>query len=102
MSHTPGPWHAPGLAEVHDANNRCIALCFDCDPVPEDQRPVPNLIEGNANARLIAAAPDLLEALEWAMQTGLLTYTARISGQNETWCDAVDRAHAAIKKARGE
>ena len=51
--HTPGPWTAtadPYSDVVVDASGREIVVVMD-----------PN---GEANARLIAAAPDLLEALE--------------------------------------
>lgn len=52
-----------------------------------------------ANARLIAAAPDLLEALEWAV--------AKLNCDPFEWADEDDaNAHeaaiAAIAKARGE
>lgn len=47
--------HAPGLAEIHDAKGRCIASCCDVDPVPEEQRPVPDVEEGDQfAARLVA------------------------------------------------
>lgn len=55
-----------------------------------------------ANARLIAAAPELLEALQWAMGTGGLTYSHLVRGQNDNWCNSVDKARAAIAKALGE
>lgn len=54
----------------------------------------------NADANLIAAAPELLEALQWAM-TKIGKYSKRTSSNNE-YCDAVDRAFAAISKALGE
>lgn len=53
--------------------------------------------EARKNARLIAAAPELLEALQWAMKH--FCYINRIKGQNEEYCDAIDFAHAAIAKA---
>jgi len=54
-----------------------------------------------ANARLIAAAPELLEALRWAMEAGRLAYVAR-NKTNGDYCDSVDRALAAIAKATGD
>lgn len=57
--------------------------------------------EVEANARLIAAAPELLEALEWAMSSGRFNYVQRTSS-NSGFCDSVDKARAAIAKARGE
>lgn len=59
-----GPWHAPGLAEVHDETHRVIAMCMDVDPVPDEDRPVPDVEEGDRIAAYIAAAsPDVLLAL---------------------------------------
>lgn len=58
MSHTPGPWliepkAARGLW-LHDSNGEFIALATKRDDAAEE----------DANARLIAAAPDLLAALK--------------------------------------
>jgi hypothetical protein len=41
----------------------------------------------------------LLEALLWAKSTGFIRYSHRIPGQNETWCDGVDRFNAVIDAA---
>ena len=49
---------------------------------------------------LASAAPDLLEALQWAMSKIGGYYTRTKS--NGDYCDAVDRANAAISKALGE
>lgn len=46
--------------------------------------------ENEANARLIAAAPDLLEALEYVL-----------SAHGEQLHEAFDEAHKAVAKARG-
>jgi hypothetical protein len=52
--HTPGPWKTNGDPYVSTADGkRSIAFC-DTRQAHEDR----------ANARLIAAAPDLLEALQ--------------------------------------
>jgi len=58
MSHTPGPWDTQptaghethGQSAVYDANGKDIAIVYD----------------GDANARLISAAPALLEACKKA------------------------------------
>lgn len=59
--HTPGPWHllgakthTIGIAAAVDPGWGAIATVYASN----------NLPVGNANARLIASAPDLLEALE--------------------------------------
>lgn len=93
MSHTPGPWHAHeeativrwGYVSTSEERNRkfFIASCFD---VP-DLSPDANTSE--ANARLIAAAPELLEALREVV--------AISDRKHNAW----DKAHAAIAKATG-
>jgi len=66
--HTHGPWHASRkFVYVSDINNRCIAEVFD---------------RHEANARLIAAAPDLLDAI--------------LKSDDAHWTPAM---RAAIKKA---
>ncbi len=68
---------------------------------------VANIDEGKVadmlgNATLISAAPDLLEALQWAMERAQLHYVRRVPGQNDKFCDGVDRCNAAIAKALGK
>jgi hypothetical protein len=55
MTHTPGPWFASGT-DVKPLGDRPF-ICWTGTP----ERALP---EAQANARLIAAAPDMLEALE--------------------------------------
>jgi len=70
-----------------------------------------------ANARLIAAAPDLLEALEEVLNTGLngannmrlalMAASQQVLGDEDLQAaeaseTAVEKARAAIAKARGE
>ena len=57
-SHTPGPWEANGTTVV--ASKESFRALFDCKPL----RMTLSADECAANAHLIAAAPDLLEALE--------------------------------------
>lgn len=57
--HTPGPWQYESLpAVVTDANRCIIAVTVG----PERTVAVADVKQQRANARLIAAAPDLLEA----------------------------------------
>jgi hypothetical protein len=51
--HTPGPWKAVGRVVFKAAPRQMIIACTDANPLLE---------EANANAALIAAAPDLLAA----------------------------------------
>ena len=59
-THTKGPWTANGLTVIesdHDGVNRSIAelISWERDSLTHEEK---------ANARLLAAAPDLLETLE--------------------------------------
>lgn len=51
------------------------------------------------NAKLLSLNAELLEALEWAMKNGHLSYVIRTRTNGE-YCDGVDRCLAAIAKAR--
>jgi len=97
MKHTPGPWI------VHDCNpnivreestDACVALMCDgghCDEILIGDE------EREANANLIAAAPDFLEALEKiSNMDGLTADGSRIAFR----MGAI--ATAAIAKAKGE
>lgn len=90
--HTPGPWKATffehGAFQIENANTgEIIAECERCDDRREEQY---------ANAHVVAAAPDLLEAL--------------VKIEEETWAPIHDKerflrmrniARAAIAKAEG-
>ena len=88
--HTPGPWYVVGedcegrqiIASGNPEDNRAtvIAQTFICD-------------EEQANARLIAAAPDLLEALEQA-----LTMLHDVYNKDTP---SIARLRATINKAQG-
>lgn len=86
-AHTPGPWKIerasdPGPFHFHylvDATDKIVASTW----AP------PSESESEANARLIAAAPDLLEALRGVVRVA------------DRKTDEFDAAHAAIAKATG-
>lgn len=87
--HTPGPWimeHAQDV--VTDTQHRIVAIAYD----PQDQRSISEI--SNANARLICAAPDLLEALKIARRT--------IMGINPGAWGVMDKLDSAIAKAEGQ
>lgn len=95
--HTTGPWNI-GCANfkeeaeigIHGPGADGFVICdLQADGYDEDTQ--------KANAKLIAAAPDLLEALESA-EMALLGYTHK----NEITLSALYKARAAIAKARGE
>lgn len=60
-----------------------------------DHSPQPEAEETRANARLIAAAPELLEALETILEIG------KRDMSNPKYNSCFDGAHAVILKARG-
>jgi hypothetical protein len=61
--HTPGTWYAVGAYVEHDDDS--VADICSCDPATIGQKHLGRSYEEIiANAKLIAAAPDLLEALE--------------------------------------
>lgn len=57
------------------------------------RRTIP-MLEQEANARLITAAPDLLDAL--------VTMPQGMSSTDQEWWDWIDKARSAINKATGE
>lgn len=95
--HTPGPWVADTgyISEVrgrqlavikkHATRNQTICLVTPTSTMS---------IEDDTNARLIAAAPELLEALQ-------LMYDLAYSGQS-AGNDDLDKAFSTIKKATNE
>ena len=89
--HTQGPWQVIGTMVrgryALGENNRPGGLIADCGGYYTP--------ETHANARLIAAAPELMEALRLAMEWNWLDDDARPSRVAEI-CDA------AIAKATGE
>lgn len=101
--HTPGPWRI-GQAFKDDEGYREIAVMATvrghdvCPATVVLQFPnVPGMQE--ANAFLIAAAPDLLAALEQA-RMALAGYLPAHS--NAVTAAAIERATAVIAKATGE
>ena len=89
--HTPGPWavspdhifrNQADIFEIHWSTiGECIAEC----------------VHGEANARLIAAAPELLEALQHIRRCIPFGGFAQIHHDSST-CEQID---AAIAKATG-
>jgi hypothetical protein len=85
-AHTPGPWEARDSCVI-GPNGRVVVACVEGFVSRGDND------EDYATARLIAAAPELLEALlEVIDETAF--YQARFS--TEEWCS---KARAALAKA---
>jgi hypothetical protein len=90
---TPGPW------EVGEPNQGgsvlAVGVFSDRWHIADVWRDVPELVEeAEANARLIAAAPDLLAALKRSLDW-LASYQG--AGADRVW----EQAKAAIAKAEG-
>ena len=92
-THTPGPWRVSLVDDtrVEDATGNCVAE-IDGDYNQPETWPAME-----ANSRLIAAAPDLLEALE--RMTYLQSGGPVKSSDADKW---LKEARAAIAKAKGE
>jgi hypothetical protein len=87
-THTPGPWFASGT-DVKPLGNRPI-ICWTGTP----ERALP---EARANARLVAAAPALLAALQ-----AILAKHDDRDGMSDMWPREAALARAAIAAAKGE
>lgn len=84
--HTPGPWETSKIGNDYDQY-----------AVHASNEPICNTVYGRANALLVAAAPELLEALKRL----LVEYNQHIP--DECGCpkvrEAADAARAAINKS---
>jgi hypothetical protein len=95
-THTPGPWycHDDGFvySEATDANGTPYRICDPhCDEGPDPD-------EREANARLIAASPDLLAALKemYALYADHAQYD---DSEEQHEVKAIGQAREAIAKA---
>ena len=98
--HTPGPWHVE--VEAARSGRRLIADLVGGFPGLTEYRIVHDGdAEGSAeaDARLIAAAPDLYEALR-ALCAPLRP--ADVGDEDSPWCQAWSAADAAIAMAVGK
>lgn len=90
--HTPGPW------VVHDDGEMV------CQPVRSGCINVATVMSGHieykANARLIAAAPDLLDCCIGAVEE--LEVVQEVDGVAESTSVLLDKLRATIAKATGE
>ena len=93
--HTPGPWILDSLNRsiVHDNPARFVISAYSVltrNEFHDGKRIVTEEME--ANARLIASAPDLLAIVEGLMDAGYLDDTGGLH----------DQARAVVAKAKGE
>ena len=90
MNHTPGPWKV----QEFSAQTYMIST-FQNGLIAQH-------VPGEANARLIAAAPELYEALEAAYMVLTSWVPTPQKTRLEEHADAVTLACAALAKARGD
>jgi hypothetical protein len=95
--HTPGPWIVRGeYSEEHGGMYSINQTVESADA----GLPFVQLDEINGNAALIAAAPEMLEALELLTGLSALGKASKFSHElSENEC--IDKALAAITKAKG-
>ncbi len=94
--HTPGPWKADRAGNVETCGDDPALIC-ECYQDPHWQ---PDGVHAHSNAKLIAAAPELLEACKAARDAATIklgTYSESEKAQNKI----VWQLKAAIAKATG-
>lgn len=100
--HTPGPWRAR-IIPIHQDTIPIEATDAEALVARVNGFPKTPAYAGsgtddpNANARLIAAAPDLLEALQALMGT-----CCHLIAWERKWPNVVAKCKAAVAKAVGE
>ena len=82
--HTAGPWHVANQVQIRSSRDQIAKIWMMRNG------------EGNANARLIAAAPELLEALEACLPT--LEEREKTFGVESI---PLGKARAVLAKAKG-
>lgn len=91
IKHTPGPW----TADIDSSHHRAVVR-NGMEPLAEMWMTGKPQAEREANARLIAAAPELLEALD------SLVSACELPGDHCEIEQALPAATAAIEKALGK
>ena len=95
MKHTPGPWTTIAGSVFTESDSPCYEIVHGNHLTrsgTEEQR--------MADARLIAAAPELLKALEGIL-ADVSSYGLAHPEGGRFECDHLDSARAAIAKAKG-
>ena len=94
--HTPGPWVRSGN-NIKSRTDNCVVIRLPAQTDRVGDEPPEQIERWDADARLIAAAPDLLEALEEIVKEYCENPD---NGRTLRW--AIDGAKEAIAKAKGE
>lgn len=90
--HTPGPWDSGGTLEI-------VAGKWgeDCPTVAEAHCDLPRGLDGYANARLIAAAPQTLKERDAYMKVVKMVASGKHDAET-----LIDAACSALRHAKGE
>ena len=100
--HTPGPWNTDANCIVSGQSNQENADCFvaDCSQHGETEN---YTLQELANARLAAAAPDLLAALQAVWKFFEPVYVSAMADDTERTAqdELIDTVRAAIADATG-
>lgn len=95
MKHTSGPWHIEHEYNIFSEHQRLVASAGGYTTNADNGE---HVIENMANARLIAAAPELLEACRAAVER-----FEDIDADYDIWSyGTVNELKAAIAKVEGE
>lgn len=105
-AHTPGPWQAHPAAQhyglsiqITGPHGHPLASCGVHNGMSRACENAPSLLEAESNARLIAAAPELLAALHDVLDAFQACIGLEAFAEFEASNDAVIRAESAIAKA---
>jgi hypothetical protein len=101
QDHTPGPWVANSAADVVLADDPASVIAWCSSPDSLDDGDAPSM----ANARLIAAAPELLHALKAALAfiSASVADPDTTDEMAEAWIALLDaQPNAALAKAEGK
>jgi len=109
---TPGPWHSGCFVKNREGGCQCrsilhggaagsvaqISMHNGIDRATDGSNECPPLAEAIANSHLIAAAPDMYEALEMLLANAAM-YNR---DSDEVWLSIKKQAESVLAKARGE
>lgn len=95
---TPGPWFVEDDTDIYSSGDGCELLAT-AYPMKRD-----GIYDSwKANVRLIAAAPELLQALELVLESDPIRHILKLNHRYESGCTCEGcQIESAIKKALGE
>ncbi len=108
MKHTPGPWNLEYPESLNPLDASRIEVYTTDESLGGDVVIVADVNKcinaGQANAQLIAAAPEMYEALRWLLHlcSGISKGGDETPVTNHEWVAAWSEAIKAINKAEGE